>query len=92
MTRGMACGPGRQQGGYCIFSPLDSTDRRRDVTMRCLLLQGKYMIFCTAIREGYIPSTFELDEYCRLARHKMCPLYCKAETNGKFDFGVDAKK
>ncbi len=46
--------------------------------MRCLLLQGKYMIFCTAVTEGYIPSTFELDAYCRQEKHKQCPLYCKA--------------
>jgi hypothetical protein len=60
--------------------------------MRCLLLQGKYMIFCTAIKEGYIPSTFELDEYCRRDKHKVCPLYCKAETDEKFNFSVDAER
>ncbi len=53
--------------------------------MRCPLIQGKFMIFCTAVKEGYIPSTFELDEYCRREKHKMCPLYCKAQTDGKFD-------
>jgi len=60
--------------------------------MRCLLLQGKYMIFCTAVKEGYIPSTFELDEYCRRERYKICPLYCKAEMDGKFNFSVDAER
>ncbi len=60
--------------------------------MRCLLLRGKYMIFCTAVKEGYIPSTFELDEYCRHEKHRMCPLYRKAEQNGKFDFGADPEK
>jgi hypothetical protein len=61
--------------------------------MRCLLLQGKYMIYCTAVTEGYIPSTFELDEYCRQKKHKMCPLYCKAALNGKLDFSAtDGKR
>jgi len=60
--------------------------------MRCLLLQGKYMIYCTAVKEGYIPSTFELDEYCRQKKHKMCPLYCKAELSGKLDFNAADEK
>ncbi len=49
--------------------------------MRCHLLQGKYMIFCIAVKEGYIPSTFELDEYCRQDKHKTCPLYRQAKND-----------
>jgi hypothetical protein len=60
--------------------------------MRCLLLQGKYMIYCTAVEEGYIPSAFELDEYCRQKKHKICPLYCKAETDGKIGLNVEMER
>ncbi len=60
--------------------------------MRCLLLQGKYMIYCTAVKEGYIPSTFELDEYCRQGKHRMCPLYRKAELSGKLDISAVEEK
>ena len=60
--------------------------------MRCLLLQGKYMIYCTAVKEGYIPSTFELDEYCRRERHRICPLYCKTETDRKLNLSVGTER
>ncbi len=60
--------------------------------MRCLLLQGKYMIFCTAVKEGYIPSAYELDEYCRQEKYRLCPLYCKSQTEGKFNLGSVAEK
>lgn len=74
------------------FSASWSQRRNRGGAMRCLLLQGKYMIYCTAVKEGYIPSTFELDEYCRQIKHKMCPLYCEAELSGKLDFSVADKE
>ncbi len=51
--------------------------------MKCLFLKGNYMIRCTAVPESYIPSIFELDEYCRGPRHRLCPLYRQAETEGK---------
>jgi len=57
-----------------------------------MLLTGKYMICCTAVKESYIPSMFELDEYCRQDRHKMCPLYRQAEIDGKIIIMADIKK
>jgi hypothetical protein len=53
--------------------------------MRCSFLKGNYMIFCTAVREGYIPSLFELNEYCRRDKYRMCPLFGIAEGNEKPD-------
>ncbi len=47
--------------------------------MKCPLLKGKYMITCTAVQEGYIPSLFELEEYCRQAKHRTCPLFRAAD-------------
>jgi len=60
--------------------------------MKCLFLKGKYMICCTAVKESYIPSMFELDEFCRLDRHKMCPLYRQAEKDEKIIITSDTKK
>ena len=60
--------------------------------MKCLLLKGKYMICCTAVKESYIPSMFELDEFCRQERHKMCPLYRQAEEEGKIIITSDTKR
>ena len=81
-----------QQATGSIFSPLDSAGRKRGGAMKCLLLKGKYMICCTAVKESYIPSMFELDEFCRQKKHKMCPLYRQAETDGKIIIMTDMKK
>ena len=43
--------------------------------MKCRFLTGRYMLSCTAIRIGYVPSRFELDEYCTSRRHTMCPFF-----------------
>ncbi len=51
--------------------------------MKCHFLTGKYMLSCMADRAVYIPSIFELDEYCKSGRHKMCPFYCEVEGDGK---------
>ncbi len=51
--------------------------------MKCLFLKGNYMISCTAVKEGYIPTMSELEEWCRQSTHKTCPLYRKAESEGK---------
>jgi hypothetical protein len=60
--------------------------------MKCMLLKGKYMICCTAVKESYIPSMLELDEYCRGDKHKMCPLFRQAENDGKTIIRADIKK
>ncbi len=51
--------------------------------MKCPYLKGKYMITCTSVKEGYIPSIFELEEFCRHAKHTLCPLYRTAREEGK---------
>ena len=63
-----------------------------EATMKCTLLKGKYMICCTAVTESYIPSMFELDEYCRRDKHKVCPLYRQAEIDGKIIIMTDMEK
>jgi len=32
-------------------------------------------VICSAIEEPFIPSIFELNEYCRKKDHKKCPFY-----------------
>ncbi len=46
---------------------------------KCQYLSGKYMRFCSVSREPYVPSAFELGEYCATGRHQMCPFYQKKE-------------
>jgi len=59
--------------------------------MGCPYLSGKYMLSCTALREVYIPSAFELGEYCKNVRYKMCPFYIKRESASNVGTGSDSK-
>jgi hypothetical protein len=47
--------------------------------MKCIYLIGNYMQSCNANQEAYVPSQFELREYCTGNMHKSCPHYSKAE-------------
>ncbi len=47
--------------------------------MRCPLLTGKYMLSCSALKEVYVPSAFELEEYCKKPLYTMCPFYMKTD-------------
>ena len=47
--------------------------------MRCPMLTGKYMLSCTALKEVYVPSIFEFEEYCKKPLHTMCPFYMKMD-------------
>ncbi len=58
--------------------------------MHCPFLEGKYMLSCRALGEVYVPSTFDLDEYCGHDRHKICPFYCTSETDGRSIFTDEA--
>ncbi len=43
--------------------------------MKCPFLKGDYVSSCKAIEEIYIPSQFEINEYCRSKNYNVCPLY-----------------
>jgi hypothetical protein len=43
--------------------------------MRCNFLSGRYMLLCKIGARPYVPSSFEIREYCKTGRHKVCPLY-----------------
>ncbi len=47
--------------------------------MACNFLSGNYMKYCTESREGYIPSAFEMEEYCASSRYTLCPLFCRSQ-------------
>ena len=57
--------------------------------MQCPFITGKYMFSCKALKEVYVPSEFELGEYCRQSRHKICPFYCKSVADGRHIFWGD---
>lgn len=46
--------------------------------MNCPFITGKYMLSCAAC-QAYVPSIFELDEYCKTSRYTMCPCYIKRD-------------
>ena len=54
--------------------------------MKCPFLTGNNMLSCGAFRAVYIPSIFELNEYCRHERHAMCAFYCAVDADGRFIF------
>lgn len=45
--------------------------------MNCQYLTGKYFKACSVSREAYVPSAFEMQEYCTSNRHTLCPFYRK---------------
>jgi len=47
----------------------------RDCMMKCTHLVSLVVCSCKAGDRPYVPSLFELDEYCRTARHSRCPFY-----------------
>ncbi len=44
--------------------------------MKCPFIWGKKLLSCSAHEKAdiYVPSIFELEEYCKTARHARCPL------------------
>ncbi len=45
--------------------------------MKCSHLTGKKVQTCTASRQLYVPSLFELEEFCYTARSTRCPLHVR---------------
>jgi hypothetical protein len=41
--------------------------------MKCHRLSGSRILYCTASGLVYVPSLFELAEYCKTSRHDNCP-------------------
>lgn len=47
--------------------------------MYCPFLKGSYVLSCSANKEIYVPSLFEIHEYCKSLRYKMCPFYMQLQ-------------
>lgn len=47
--------------------------------MECRFLAGIYMKYCNESSEGYIPTSFEMEEYCTSGRYTLCPLLRKSQ-------------
>jgi len=43
--------------------------------MQCSFLEGKRILSCRGLGAVYIPSMFELNEYCTQDKHKKCPFF-----------------
>ncbi len=51
--------------------------------MECCFLSGSYLLCCGADGRPYVPSSFEIDEYCTSRRHKICPLFFRVTSKAE---------
>jgi len=47
--------------------------------MECPHFTGMYMKYCAAKRETYVPSIYEMSEYCKQSQHRICWLYMRTD-------------
>jgi hypothetical protein len=47
--------------------------------MKCGFFEEKSGLACNATVKEYRPSSFEIREYCRTGRHKICPFYFRKQ-------------
>jgi hypothetical protein len=45
--------------------------------MKCGHLKGWTIAVCRVDEKPYVPSVFQLEEYCKTSRHKRCPFLAK---------------
>ncbi len=50
--------------------------------MKCPHLRRWTVAACRIDKKVYVPSVFQLEEYCRTGEHKKCPFFLK-NTGGK---------
>lgn len=50
--------------------------------MNCPHQQGTYMYSCKSSRDVYVPSAFELTEYCGSTGHRICRRYSMTAAEG----------
>jgi hypothetical protein len=51
----------------------------RETHMECPHFNGVFMKYCVAEKEVYIPSIYEIREYCQFIQHRVCPHYMRTE-------------
>lgn len=64
----------------------------RDDMMKCPHLVSLMVCSCKAGDRPYVPSLFELDEYCRTERHSRCPFYLGVPPMPVYAQSVSRKK
>jgi hypothetical protein len=62
----------------------------REETMYCIFLTGNKILSCKAYKGVYVPSLFELEEYCTNTRHKLCQVHADAKAAIMKDSSRDA--
>ncbi len=58
--------------------------------MQCSFLEGKRILSCRSLGAVYIPSMFELNEYCTQDKHKKCPFFSPSSKKGGFTDAVES--
>ena len=58
--------------------------------MQCSFLEGKRILSCRSLGAVYIPSIFELNEYCTQDKHKKCPFFSAPSKKGRLADAVGA--
>jgi len=61
--------------------------------MQCSFLEGRRILSCRSLGAVYIPSIFELNEYCTQDKHKKCPFFSPSKKKGRIAeaAGADTK-
>lgn len=49
--------------------------------MRCPYLERWVVSVCKAVSNTYVPSNFELQEYCKTKSHKKCPFFLNLKSS-----------
>ncbi len=47
--------------------------------MECPHFAGMFMKYCVAERETYVPSVYEMREYCQQEQHRVCGIYMRSD-------------
>jgi hypothetical protein len=51
-----------------------------ETIMECPHLAGDFMKYCVAEKAVYLPSIYELREYCSHQQHRVCQFYLRSSS------------
>lgn len=49
--------------------------------MKCDFLTGRKVLTCTGNSDIYVPSLFELEEYCQSGKSELCPFLSNGDSS-----------
>jgi hypothetical protein len=55
----------------------EKTVKNEEENMKCTHLVKRRILYCRALEKSYVPSMFQLAEYCRSGEHRKCPFYLR---------------